>query len=127
MQYVYYACDWVIQHLKPSPKAVFRKLYEQGVERDCLFLAGAETLSTREDGVHVLQFLWQAPSLEKLKECWKSIEADIQFSNYKIIPEQSFVGVGDPHAIARIRVGSDFNVYMDRMADENEEILNRKL
>jgi hypothetical protein len=126
MQYVYFGCDWVIQTLKPSPLSIFRKLYDLGIERDCLFLTGAEKLLATEDGIHVLQFLWQAPSFETLKECWESIEADMQFSNCKPIPEQEFVGLGDPHAIARMRVGSDFNVHFDRMAAENDEILNRK-
>jgi hypothetical protein len=124
MSHVYYACDWIIQPLKPSPYLAFLKLYDTGIENDCLFLRGFDTLRTGEDGIHLLGFLWQAPSLEKLQECWKSV--DMEFINCKPIPESEFVGVGDPHAIARIRVGSDFNVYMDRMADENLEILNRK-
>jgi hypothetical protein len=126
MSYVYYACDWIIAPLKPSPYLVFLKLYDLGVERNCLFLTGFETLTTREDGIYKLQFLWQATSLEKLEELWKSIEADMQFSNCKPVPEEAFLEGGDPHRIARIRVGSDFNVHFDRMAEENQEILNRK-
>jgi hypothetical protein len=126
MNYVYYKCDWVIQPLKPSARRVLLQLYDDAIEHDCLFLFGAELLRTREDGIHILQFLWRAPSFEGLEASWGNLKPYIQFTSCEPIPEQDFEGYGDPHAFARMRVGSDFNVYFDRMGEENEAILNQQ-
>jgi hypothetical protein len=126
MDYLYYKSDWIIQSMKERPYAVLLKLYYLAVAADCLFLTGAEELKIREDGVYVLQFLWRTPTLEKLAECWRAIEEYIQFTNREAITVQEFMDAGDPHAFARMRVASDFDVYLERMGAENEEILKKK-